>query len=365
MVRFLHTADWQMGMRAAKLGEAGKRVREERLAAGRRVVQAAKENGVDFILVAGDLFEDNAVERTLVQQVADILASAPCPVFVIPGNHDPLVPGSVWEHRSWDAAKNVVILKENASLSAPGCALYPCPVKEKQSGQDPTAWIAAEGDGKPRIGLAHGSVEGAPIGEWDHPIPRDAATRSGLDFLALGHWHSLGTFEDSEGASRMAYSGTHEPTSFGERDSGKALLVEIAEAGAAPKLTPVGTGGLQWVSFSEQVHAPGDLEAVRGRVEALPMPASTLFELSLSGLVSPADQAELERIRELAGTRFLWAQVDASGLAPAPEDDSWIEALPVGLLREVADRIRHGDAVPGVKVRALLDLYALAGEARS
>ena len=54
-----------------------------------------------------------------------------------------------------------------------------------------------------------------------------------------------------------------------------------------------------------------------------------------------------------------------SGLAPAPEDESWIEALPVGLLRDVADRIRHGDADPGVKVRALLDLYALVGETRS
>jgi len=119
------------------------------------------------------------------------------------------------------------------------------------------------------------------------------------------------------------------------------------------------------VSLSGHVHAPGDLEALRGRVEALPRPDSTLLEISLSGLVSPADQAELERIRELTGTRLLWAQVDASGLAPAPEDDSWIEALPPGLLREVADRIRHGDADPGVKVRALLDLYALVGEARS
>lgn len=365
MVRFLHTADWQMGMRAAKLGEAGKRVREERLAAGKRVVQAARDNAADFILVAGDLFEDNAVERALVQQVADILASAPCPVYVIPGNHDPLVPGSVWEHRSWESAKNVFVLKDRAPVSVPGCTLYPCPVREKQSGEDPTAWIAPKGCEKPRIGLAHGSVEGAPVGEWDHPIPRDAATRSGLDYLALGHWHSLGTFEDSAGASRTAYSGTHEPTSFGERDSGKALLVEIAGAGAAPKLTPLATGGLEWVSFSERVHAPGDLEAVRKRLEALPQPGSTLFELTLSGLVTPADQAELEHISELAGTRFLWSRVDSSALAPAPEDESWIEALPVGLLREVADRIRHGEADPGVKVRALLDLYALVGEVRS
>jgi len=40
-MRFLHTADWQIGMKAAAMGDAGARVREERLAAGRRVVEAA------------------------------------------------------------------------------------------------------------------------------------------------------------------------------------------------------------------------------------------------------------------------------------------------------------------------------------
>jgi len=64
-MKFLHTADWQIGMKAAALGDAGARVREERLAAGRRVVEAAKSHHVDFVLVAGDLFEDNAVDRVL------------------------------------------------------------------------------------------------------------------------------------------------------------------------------------------------------------------------------------------------------------------------------------------------------------
>ena len=52
-MKFLHTADWQIGMKAAALGDAGARVREERLAAGRRVVEAAKSHHIDFVLVAG------------------------------------------------------------------------------------------------------------------------------------------------------------------------------------------------------------------------------------------------------------------------------------------------------------------------
>lgn len=70
-MRFLHTADWQIGMKASHVGEAGTRIRDERLAAARRVGEAACGAGAEFILVAGDTFEDNGVDRALIQKVAD------------------------------------------------------------------------------------------------------------------------------------------------------------------------------------------------------------------------------------------------------------------------------------------------------
>ena len=69
-MRFLHTADWQIGMKASHVGEAGKRIRDERVAAAWRVVEAARAAGADFILVAGYTFEDHGVDRVLVQKEA-------------------------------------------------------------------------------------------------------------------------------------------------------------------------------------------------------------------------------------------------------------------------------------------------------
>jgi len=109
-MKFLHTADWQIGMKAEFVGSAGERVRNERLSAGQRVVEAAESHGAEFILVAGDLFENNAVDRTLVQRTADILAQFPGPVYLIAGNHDPLVPGSVWDHPVWDSFDNLLAM---------------------------------------------------------------------------------------------------------------------------------------------------------------------------------------------------------------------------------------------------------------
>ena len=374
-MRFLHTADWQIGMKAAHVGEAGTRVRDERLAAARRVVEAAKSAGADFILVAGDTFEDNGVDRVLVQKVADILVSFGGPVFVIPGNHDPLVPGSVWEHPSWKSSENVRVLREETPVEIPGGTLYPCPVRAKHAGKDPTAWIPREERPGARIGLAHGTVEGVHQEEPDYPIPRGAAVRSGLDYLALGHWHSTATYADQNGVVRMAYAGTHETTKFGERDSGNAVIVEIADPGTVPTVTPVRTGGLAWVAMEEELRERGDLSRLRERIESMEGPGSTLLDVHLRGLLVTEDRGEVTRLEEILAARFLWSRIDASGVRLAPGDQDWLNALPAGVVRDAGARLRElanpaftgqrpEGATPEVADRALLELYALLDETR-
>jgi DNA repair exonuclease SbcCD nuclease subunit len=350
-------------MKASALGDAGARVREERVAAGRRLVELAKNHQVDFVLVAGDTFEDNAVDRVLVQKVADILSSFGGSVFVIPGNHDPLVPGSVWEHPAWKAATNVHILREETPLEIPGGVLYPCPVREKNSGGNPTAWMPSERTGGIRIGLAHGTVEGVRQDEPDYPIPRVAAQRAGLDYLGLGHWHSYATYPGPGGAIHTAYSGTHETTKFGERDSGNVLIVEIPAPGAPPTITPVRTGGLDWVTIEKEVRERGELAAVREQIESLVNPGNTLVDAVLSGLLMADERAELDHIEHILSSRFLWGRLDASGLRPSPEDETWIGNLPPGIIRDAAMRLRDNlGASPEIAARALMELYAIAGE---
>ena len=363
LMRFFHTADWQLGMRCERLGDASPRVREERLAAGRRVIQAAREHAADFILVAGDLFEDNAVDRVLVQKAADVLNSFGGPVFILPGNHDPLVPGSVWTHPAWKSASNVHLLVEEAPIEVPGGILYPCPVKEKHSGRNPTAWIPSAGPDTIRIGVAHGTVEGIVQDEPDYPIPVDAALRAGLNYLALGHWHSFTTYKGEDGATPMAYSGTHEPTKFGERDSGNVLIVEISDAGSPASIRPVHTGRLSWLAIERESRESGDLTRVREEIEAITDASDTLIEVALSGLLPADNRDELDRIEQLLESRFLWGRIDASGLQPSPTDNAWISSLPPGVIREAAARIRNStETAPEVIARALIELYALVGE---
>jgi len=372
-MRFLHTADWQIGMKARHVGSAGERVRKERLTTIGKVLEAAKANRVEFVLVAGDTFEDNGVDRILVQTVADKLAAVGLPVFVIPGNHDPYVPGSVWEHPAWKSAGNVGVLLREEPVEVPGGVLYPCPVREKRSGKDPTAWIRALESQEVAVGVAHGTVEGIHQEEPEYPIPRNAANRSGLDYLSLGHWHSFATFPSAEGVVRMAYAGTHEPTGFGERNSGNALIVEIPGRGVPPQVNPVRTGSLEWVAVEEEVRETGDLPRLRERIETMSDPTRKLLDIRVRGLLAAGDHGEIARIQDLLGSRFLYGRLDTAQLRPSPADDDWLSSLPRGIIRDVGAALREladpnwqgarpEGASPEVAARALRELSAIVSE---
>jgi len=365
-MKFLHTADWQIGMKADFVGKAAPIVRDERLAAGKRLIDAANGEDAEFILVAGDLFEDNGVDRTLIQRTVDILTRFHGPVYLIPGNHDPLVPGSVWEHPAWRSAENLIVLTEPKPVDIPDGLLFPCPILDKYSRKDPTAWIQDEPGEMIQLGMAHGNVEGLPQAEPDHPIARDAAQRAGLDYLALGHWHSTATYPDSSGSVRMAYSGTHETARFGERDSGHALVVEIAGPGAAPDVRPIQTGRLKWQILESEINAPGDLKTLRQNLERIDAPEVLLLDLRLKGVLFAAEKEDLFHLVDILSSRFLYGRMDDSRLFPSREDTQWIESLPGGILQEAAGRLqqmtRSGGREAEIASRALLELFAIVGE---
>lgn len=121
---------------------------------------------------------------------------------------------------------------------------------------------------------------------------RDATQRAGLDYLAIGHWHSYATYVGPDGAVRMAYAGTHETTKFGERDSGNVLIVDISAPGALPTITPVRTGGLTWMTLGKELREHGELKPVREQVDLLQSPESTVIEVVLFGLLAATERAE-------------------------------------------------------------------------
>jgi len=365
VMRFIHSGDWQIGMRAVHAGEAAKTVRAARLTTAERICQLASQEAVDFLVLAGDTFEDNAVGRALVEQVAGTLATAACPVYVLPGNHDPIQPGCVWEHPIWRSTGNITILTELAPVPVPGGILLPCPLRTRRSPEDPTAWIVApDTRSEIRVVVAHGNTGDIMAEDGGFPIQVDTPTRTAADYVALGHWHSTISF-----GNRMAYCGTPEPTRFGETDSGAVLVVSIASPGAVPEIRKRKTSQLRWcqVGVGETITSPGRLAEIARQLAQMPDQDKTMVEVVLSGLLFAVDQDELPRIEKTCA-RYLHARIDRSSLRPAPEDHDWIDHLSSGVARMAADRLKTAASMKGadadIATQALLELYAFAQEVR-
>lgn len=373
MVKFLHTADWQIGMKAVHTGEKAKAVRQKRFDAAGRIVELAKQKDVDFVLLAGDTFEDHNVGDVAVKRTVDILNRFdPIPVYVLPGNHDPLVPGGIWDLDSWQRIESHVTLlrEEREYCHGDDVVLYACPLTQKQSGSDPTTWIPhrEDGDDRIRIGVAHGSLNILPD-RMNFPIAADRPEQSGLDYLALGDWHGRGTY------GRAVYPGTMEPTRFGEKDSGNVLIVDIDEAGAEPRIEACRVNSLTWTEFKPAIQMVDDVENLDQTIRDLGPLASLLLRISpdLSGCTDSRVLQRLETLQEeLRESAFFLEWIDP---AHQPGISEGVDRIPDGILYEVDEalatildgRIPEGpghqfaDRDPEVVQAARMLLHRLAG----
>ncbi len=298
MVRFIHTGDLQLGMKSNDISGRGEQLREARFAALGSIVRLAMEEAVDFVVIAGDMFEHNQVATRTVSRAVQLLQeAAPIPVFILPGNHDWYDAGSVYRRREFTDAQdgNIIVLSEAEPVEfAEDCVLYPCPVTERWCHLDPTVWIPAREDAAQiRIGVAHGTLP-VPGEQRILPIEPETAQRAGLDYLALGHTHGTRRYE----SDRVAYCGTPEQTSFGEEGAGQVLLVSI-EQGRPPRIEERRTGSLTWLAWERTIGGlpAEELASLRDEVQALEDGPRTLLRLRLGGTIA-ADGLPLVRESE-------------------------------------------------------------------
>ena len=246
MLRIVHTADVHLGARHADLGEQASAQRERQFGAFKATIDLALAERVDLLLIAGDLFDSNVQPRRSVERVAaEIarLAEAKIRTVIIPGTHDVYDRSSIY--RAYDLVSMagsgpnddfVTILTPEVPyvhLRACDVVVFGPVFATKRAPRSPLEGFDASPvpEATYRIGMIHGAI--AIPGKTDHDevvITTDEIAASGLDYLALGHWHSAQ--QARAGSVTYAYSGAPEPIALDQDRAGKVLLVELdAQAG--------------------------------------------------------------------------------------------------------------------------------------
>lgn len=309
--RFLHTGDLHLdspvgGLSAEAPPEVLALLRGATTEAWRRVVRTAIEERVDFLVVAGDVFE--AASPTLLGQtrfrdgLAE-LAAAGIPSYVVHGNHDPL-DGRAWapsldfpdatRRFGTAAGESVPVMRGGREIARVHGRSYPRAAVTDNF----AAGFRADPAAPFSIGLLHTNVGDRPGHANYAPCSVDDLRASGMDYWALGHIHQPGQVLADPPAY---YSGIPQGRDPGELGARGCYLVEVDAAGRVTAHF-VATDIVRWQPLEVTIAALGDDEALRAACR-----------VALDSAVSESDGRSLVVRLRLAGRGPLHASVVRTG----------------------------------------------------
>src|SRR6516225_10505993 len=273
-MRFVHTADWQLGMtRHFLAGETQPRYSAARRDAVAGLGALAAEVGAEFVVVAGDVFEHNQLAPQVISQSLEAMRAIGIPVYLLPGNHDPLDASSVYTGALFSAERpdNVIVLdKAGIHQVRPGLEIVAAPWRSKAPTTDLVAEVldAMQGSSEgsvTRVLVAHGGVDVLDPDREKLSLIRlakldDALASGAVHYVALGDKHSL---TQVGGSGRVWYSGSPEVTNFDDVESnpGHVLVVDIDETDPqrAVTVTAKHVGHWRFVTLHRQIDTDRDI----------------------------------------------------------------------------------------------------------
>lgn len=334
--RFLHTGDLHLDSPVTGLrGEATPQVlgllRDATTSAWRNVVRLAIAERVDFVVVAGDVFERSSptlLGQTRFRDGLAELAAAGIGSYVVHGNHDPL-DGASWApslrfpettHRFGTApGETAIVARNGVEIARIHGRSYAAPAVSEN-----LAIGMRRGDEPFAIGLLHANVGDRPGHGNYAPCSLDDLRASGIDYWALGHIHQPGVLTTH--GTTAVYCGNPQGRDAGEIGPRGAWLVSVDAAGrATPEFRACDV--VRWSSAELGIEALEDDESLVAAVRAALADAadaaagrSLLLRLRLTGR-GPL-HAVLRRPGYLDDLRRL-ANEELSGAPPF----TWLESL--------------------------------------
>ncbi|MEW6138857.1 MAG: DNA repair exonuclease [Thermodesulfobacteriota bacterium] len=357
---FIHAADVHLGRPFSGLDRSNPELaalfRKSSAEAWNRMVGVAVQRRVDFVVLAGDVFDGahpSVRARVVFREGIEQLYHAGIPVFLALGNHDPL-------EKFPDALRKLPGLHLFAADPGPsrverrdftdgvriyGASFERSVVKENLAAQfnrDPGVGVA--------VGVLHAHVSGLEGHEPYAPCTLDDLRGSGMDIWCLGHVHSRRILCEDP---LILYSGTLQGAHIREGGPKGCSLVTVAGRHEATaeffSVAPV-----RWESFDLPVREVDTVDdVIRSAEELCAMDGpemslhATVARFTVVGasehlaqsLTSDPEAVELlaERLSQLPVPAFLESVTVATDISPALEALKRDEGLVGELLRECED----------------------------
>jgi exonuclease SbcD len=343
MIRILHTADVHLGHEFPSLREKGPEYRRQLLATFERIIDLAARQNVSLLLIAGDLFDTNAVMGTPVRAVLASfkkLQAAGIRACVLPGTHDAYSEDSIY--RFVDFPANVTVLtpqRVSQTYADLDLTVYGKASDGKLVGTSALQGLSLCADSRLHVGMAHCSLRMDGVTDKESMVvDKNEIGASRLNYLALGHWHS---FRDcSQGVTKAFYCGSPEPISMDQKGAGSVALVNIHDTGKVD-VQQIQVGSRVFDQMTINLELVKSLDDIAQIISAKADP-NLILEVTLRGipyLERPLDPREVEE--ELGGRFFCLRVLDRASerLDDVPVEDYPQDTVAGGFIRAMEARM--------------------------
>ena len=215
-VKIAHCSDLHLGNKPSSNSFKGNSEAGISKAVFFNILKECETQKVDFLLVAGDLFDDVKIQPFEVREIKDNLKKSGIKTVISPGNHDPLTVDSPYADNDWP--KNVWIFKnkelsffEDKELKVRIFGAAFCEAYENKCLLSIPEIIE---DDFLNLGVIHGDVLSSGKSLYN-PIKISDIEKSRLNYLALGHIHKRSPIMKA-GNTLYAYSGSPQGKGFNE-----------------------------------------------------------------------------------------------------------------------------------------------------
>ncbi len=310
MIKILHTADIHLGKEFSFLREKGREYRNQLLATFEKIVDLAISEDVSLLLIAGDLFDTNRVHGITIGKVLTAfkkLEGKGIRVCIIPGTHDIYNEDSIYRFVKFP--QNVTVFTpefDREVYKDLDLTVYGEVFDGRYVNESPIQQLSLSKDSKYHVGMAHCSIK---IEGWIEKdallLGRNDIANSGLDYLALGHWHSFQDF--SQGNTKAFYCGAPEPVSMDQEGAGNVVMVTIHGKGNIA-VAPIRVGTRQFAKLPIDIGSVKSMADIVPLVEARTDP-NLILELTLEGLCGIDYDLNPRDIEDELGDSFFYLRV--------------------------------------------------------
>lgn len=372
MLKILHCADIHLDS-PFKSGNAGKsNVRRRELRESfSSMMEYIKNNGIELVLIAGDLFDTGYVMKDTADFVVKELAdAAPCKFVISPGNHDPYTEDSVYSKMAF--SDNVYIFNsatfDKFSFPELNVDVYGHAFVKNKLEVNPFAGKTPDNSERINLLCAHAEV-GDPLSPFC-PVSEADIAATGLDYCAFGHIHNFDGLKKA-GNTYYAYCGCLEGRDFGETGYKGAIYLEISKelSLASVKASKIRFSKRRYEIYPLDVSGCSEnaslVQKINATIAETDFGYDTLLRIVLTGNVSPSLKIDTEILQESLSQNFFYIEVENHTLplydAETLENDPTIRGA---FFKELRPLLENGSEEDRVRAaRALrIGLTALSGE---